>query len=101
MFLLLLTACLLQLSLSCPSNCRFCSTDSRCLSCGEGHKLMLSGGCTPQTVDNCRIYSAAATCSICEPTFKLVDRNCVKDYSGCIVRNRQGKCVSCWYGTRL
>lgn len=86
---------------ACPQNCLFCLVEPSCSACSRGFILTLNATCLPQSISNCRVQLNTTYCSICEPTFQVKGGQCVKDFSGCVVRNSTGSCLYCWFGTRL
>ena len=84
----------------CSSNCLLCLSGT-CVLCQPGYALTLSAVCTARSVANCRLYSSATSCQLCEATFQHVNGTCVKDYSGCVSRTVKGSCNFCTFGTVL
>ncbi|XP_031505768.1 uncharacterized protein LOC116268101 [Nymphaea colorata] len=93
---LLFLLALLALSASCPPNCLYCLEQSSCSACKKGYLLTINATCMLRSVPNCRIQLNASSCSVCEPTFLVSGGKCVKDTSGCVVRNSAGACQYCW-----
>ena len=85
----------------CDPNCLLCLKPPHCTLCLPSFALTLSGGCTPKSISNCRVYASASKCQICQSTFKMVNGACEKDTSGCLVRSAEGHCLYCGFGTVL
>jgi hypothetical protein len=101
MHLLFFLLAITTLCFACPQNCLFCLQEPTCTACMKGYIITLDATCLTQTVSNCRVQLNSTFCSICEPTFQVNSGQCIKDYSGCVVRNSAGACQYCWFGTKL
>lgn len=93
--------CLLVIGKFCPQNCQFCMQEPMCSACNKGFALTAIATCIGQTVSNCRVQLNSTHCSVCEPTFQVSSGQCVKDFTGCVLRNSNGDCIYCWFGTVL
>ena len=72
----------------CPPDCIECDPSGAvCFACDKGLGINVFGQCHPNKIDKCVIYGPTDECFNCEPTFRLHDEKCVKDYSGCILAN--------------
>ena len=83
----------------CQSSCLLCLKPPHCSLCLSSFALTITGGCTPKSITNCRVYASASTCQICKSTYKVVNGACEKDLSGCLVRSAEGHCLYCGFGT--
>ena len=97
----ILLFCLLMVGKFCPQNCQFCMQEPLCSACNKGFALTAVAACIWQSVSNCRVQLNSTHCSVCEPTFQVNNGQCVKDFSGCVLRNSNGDCIYCWFGTVL
>lgn len=101
--LIKLTTLLVLISVicSCPNNCLFCLKKQKCITCQNFYFLTQESACIPKSIQNCRVYSQMGKCSVCQPSFRVENNLCLKDISGCIIRDKNGLCQECGFGTTL
>ena len=99
--LLVLVSLLTTILAQCHNNCLLCLAPPVCSLCIPANSLTLAGGCTSDSIPNCRVYASSSICQICQSTYRVVGGACQKDTSGCLVRSAENNCLFCGFGTSL
>lgn len=78
----------------CPDHCHDCDPSGTiCFACSGDYEANVFGSCHENTIDNCVIYGPTDECFNCQPTFRLNNNKCEKDYTGCVLANsHDGTC---------
>ena len=73
---LLLLLLLKLVASQCPLNCLLCLNAPTCSFCHPAFALNLLGGCTSDSIPNCRVYASSSSCQICQSTFSMTGGQC-------------------------